>query len=78
MTTDPIPRYAQLDVWMALGGDPGVFETWRDRRTFADAWAQLLRAVAGDLVTLCADTNPPAEELLALVAVPSEPLEEQT
>lgn len=42
---DPIPRYAQLDVWMALGGGAVAFERWRDGRTFADAWSELIAAV---------------------------------
>ena len=62
-------RFELLDLWIALGGDPLVFETWmaEPRRTIEDAWAQLVAAVAGDLVALMADTNPPAGELLALV-----------
>jgi len=64
-----IPRYAMLDIWMALGGKSTVFEQWIDepKRTPADAWAQLVGAVRGDVVGLLEDTNPPAGELLALV-----------
>lgn len=68
---DPIPRYAQLDVWLALGGDGQAFERWRDERGFADAWAQLMAAVKGDVVGLLADTNPPAGALLDLVRLPT-------
>jgi len=73
---DPIPRYAQLDVWCALGGDYASFDHWRfhedDRRTFADAWAQLCAAIKGDVAGLMADTNPPAGSILdLLVAAPT-------
>ncbi len=64
----PVPRFAMLDVWVALGGDSIVFEEWIDdhRRTPADAWAQLLAAIEGDAESLAEDTNPPAGELLDL------------
>lgn len=60
-------RYLLLDVWMALGGESQDFERWMDepRRTHADAWAQLLAAIRGDLMP--GDTNPPPGEILALV-----------
>lgn len=64
----PVPRYAQLDVWMALGGEPQAFEAWRDapKRTYADAWSQLLGAIRGDL--MLGDHNPePGDELLKLI-----------
>lgn len=63
-----IQRYHLLDVWMALGGDPLVFEEWMSepRRSRADAWAQLMSAVRGDRRVLL-DTNPPGDQLLALV-----------
>jgi hypothetical protein len=66
MSDFPIPRYAMLDVWIALGGDSLDFETWIDapKRTPADAWAQLMGAVGGHIPSLLADTNPPADELL--------------
>lgn len=67
----PTPLYHFLDIWLALGGDPGAFDRWigEPRRTPADAWSQLLCAIRGDVATLMADTNPPAgDELLALVA----------
>lgn len=69
MSGDPVPRFAQLDVWMALGGDPLDFERWRDhpRRSFGDAWAQLMAAVQGDVIGLLRDTNPPAGELVDLL-----------
>lgn len=59
-------RYEMLDIWQALGLDPGEFDSWMDeeRRTPADAWAQLIAAIAGDVKALCRDTNPPAGELL--------------
>ena len=37
-----IPRYAMLDLWMALRGDALEFEAWRDSCTYDEAWAQLL------------------------------------
>jgi len=51
-----------LDVWQSLGCSAPTFEDWIDdpQRTPADAWAQLLAAISGDLPTLLADTNPPA------------------
>lgn len=44
---DPIPRYAQLDVFTALFGTDRAneFDGWRDDRTFADAWARLMGGV---------------------------------
>lgn len=62
----PTPRYHFLDIWMALGGDPLVFDAWIEhpKRTPADAWHQLLGAIRGDLPGLLADTNPPAGELV--------------
>jgi hypothetical protein len=62
-----IPRYAMLDLWMALGGNPLAFEEWMDepKRTPADAWAQLLAAVRGDVMP--GDTNPEPGAILALV-----------
>lgn len=61
-----IDRIHMLDVWVALGGDLHGFETWVDdsRRTPADAWAQLMAAIRGDVRGLMADTNPPAGDLL--------------
>ena len=60
-----IPRYAMLDVWLALGGDGQTFEAWMEERTSADAWAQLLAAIRGDL--MLGDTNPEPGAILALV-----------
>lgn len=62
-----IPRYALLDVWMALGGDSQAFEKWMDepKRTPADAWSQLLGAIRGDLMT--GDHNPDPGTLLGLI-----------
>jgi hypothetical protein len=56
-----------LDVWMALGGDPATFEEWMDnpKRTPADAWAQLLAAIRGDLMN--GDHNPEPGLILKLV-----------
>jgi hypothetical protein len=67
-TDEGIPRFAMLDLWMALGGDSNAFEAWMDepKRTPADAWAQLLAAVSGNLDSLLADTNPPAGAILHL------------
>jgi len=65
-----IPRYAMLDVWMALGGDPQAFDRMmvEDRRTDADTWAQLLAVIARRWDALLADTNPsPGPEFDALV-----------
>lgn len=57
-----IPRYAMLDVWVALGGRPRAFERMMSepRRTPADTWSQLL-AVVNDRghTTFEGDTNPP-------------------
>lgn len=66
MTVDSL---AMLDIWLALHGDPRVFDRWiaDPQRHPADAWSQLLAAVAGDRDLLERDTNPPAGELLDLV-----------
>lgn len=42
---DPIPRYAQLDVWMALGDYSEGYESIRERLGFAETWAQLMAEV---------------------------------
>lgn len=62
-----IPLEAMLDVWVALGGDPTDFDTWMadPKRTPADAWAQLLAAVRGDV--MAGDTNPYPGLILSLV-----------
>lgn len=63
-----VPRHALLDVWMSLGGGSQVFEDWMSepKRTPADAWAQLMAAIRGDLMT--GDHNPePGDALLALI-----------
>jgi hypothetical protein len=63
-----LDRIYMLDVWVALGGDFLSFELWMDdpNRTPADAWAQLLAAIRGDL--MAGDHNPgPGDELLALI-----------
>lgn len=39
---DPIPRYAQLDLWMALGYDPNEYEAFREEHGFAETWSTLL------------------------------------
>ena len=59
-------RYELLDLWMALRCDPREFDAWLDqsKMTRADAWAQLLAAVGGNVNSLCRDTNPPAHPLL--------------
>ncbi len=62
----PIPRYALLDVWVALGGEGARFEKWADSRSIADGWAQLMAAAAGRWPDLFEDTNPSAGELLDL------------
>lgn len=61
-------RFEMLDLWMALGLDSADFDPWMDepRRTPADAWAQLVAAIAGNVESLRRDTNPPAgAELIA-------------
>ncbi len=65
----PIPRYAMLDVWMALGGELAAFELMMTEpgRTPADTWAQLLAAVREDVVALLADTNPPMGPQFAML-----------
>jgi len=75
-----IPRYAMLDVWMALGGDPQAFDRMmaEDRRTDADTWAQLLAVIARRWDALLADTNPPPGPefdalVVALVATDPDP-----
>lgn len=63
-----VPLVGMLDVWMALGGEPIAFDRWmaEPKRTPADAWAQLLAAIRGDLMV--GDHNPgPGDELLALI-----------
>lgn len=62
----PTPRHHFLDIWLALGGNALDFETWIDdpQRTPADAWAQLMNAIAGNVIALLEDTNPPAGDLL--------------
>lgn len=62
-----IPLYALLDVWLSLGGEPGAFESWMEDRSTADAWAQLMSAIRGDIISLLEDSNPPAGLLLGLV-----------
>lgn len=46
-TDDPIPRYAQLDVWMALFGSrvSQEYEEFRDEHGYADTWSWLLQQV---------------------------------
>lgn len=63
-----VKRYELLDLWMALGGDPIVFEQWmaEPRRTEEDAWAQLLGAVSGYggpvSAAVCVFFNPPDDD----------------
>jgi hypothetical protein len=59
-------RFEMLDVWQALGLNPNDFHDWigEPKRTAADAWAQLMGAVAGSVESLSRDTNPPCGELL--------------
>jgi hypothetical protein len=45
ISDDPIPRYAQLDIWMALGFDPTYYEASREMDGFAETWAQLCAEV---------------------------------
>lgn len=56
----PIPTYAMLDVWLALGGNMSGWMKWLDepRRGPADAWSQLLAWVRRTPPN--EDTNPPA------------------
>lgn len=70
-----VKRYELLDLWMALGGEPLVFEQWmaEPRRTEEDAWTQLLGAVSGSLCM--EDTNPPVGELADLVLARMSPPE---
>ncbi|WOF23824.1 hypothetical protein N8K70_03850 [Microbacterium betulae] len=43
----PIPRYAMLEVWMALYGHvtSGAFDTFYDAHGYADTWATLCSAI---------------------------------
>lgn len=63
-----------LDVWQALGLHPNDFHGWVDgaKVTVADAWAQLLGAIAGRSDSLASDTNPPAPSALVQVAIERE------
>lgn len=45
--TQLIPRYAMLDIWVALGRDSIHFDDWYDEHGYADAWAELTAAVRG-------------------------------
>ncbi len=62
------PWYLAQDVWMALGGDSNAFDAWAhhedDRRTWGDAWAQIVAAVEGSRME--GDTNPPPGSILDL------------
>ena len=62
------PWYLAQDVWMALGGDSNAFEAWAhhedDRRTWGDAWAQIVAAVGGSRME--GDRNPPPGTILDL------------
>lgn len=40
-----IPRYAMLDVWVALGHEPSEFDAWYEQVGHAKAWAALMAAV---------------------------------
>lgn len=53
----PIPRYAMLDIWMALYGSERSeeFEAFADEHGFAETWARLCAEVRGL-------TAPPSEE----------------
>lgn len=45
---DGVPTYlagAYLDLWMALGYDPGLFDGYYERNGAADTWAALCHAV---------------------------------
>ncbi len=61
-------RVMMLDLWLVLGAPSVEFDAWYDdpKRTRADAWAQLLGAVAG--IDLSLDTNPPAGDTLVEIA----------
>lgn len=69
---DPIPRYAQLDIWMALyGADFSFeFEEWRNRHSFAEAWARLVGGVREN-------AGYKANHLVALQSVPTPAYTEQ-
>ena len=64
--TDPYDTLHMLDVFLALGGTGEEFAEWIDGRAFADAWPQLVAAVAGRIDSLRADSNPPAGVLLKI------------
>ncbi len=64
--TDPYDTLHMLDVFLALGGTDEEFAEWIDGRAFADAWPQLVAAVAGRIDSLRADSNPPAGVLLKI------------
>jgi len=47
MADDPIPRYAQCDIWMAIYGNDSSsdYEAYRTEHGFADTWAFLCAQV---------------------------------
>ncbi len=40
--TDGPPIYLAVDLWMALGGDPGHFQDYYDRNGWGTTWSILL------------------------------------
>ena len=62
------PWYLAQDVWSALGGDSNAFEAWAhhedDRRTWGDAWAQVVAAIEGSRME--GHRNPPPGTILDL------------
>lgn len=47
MAEDPIPRYAQQDIWMSLYGAENSegYDEYRERYGFAETWAMMCSVV---------------------------------
>jgi hypothetical protein len=63
---DPIPHYAQLDIWMALGHDSQEYDSWRDSIGFAEAWARLCAEVRASSPAPVVDREALAQALHAI------------
>jgi hypothetical protein len=63
-TRDPYDTLHMLDAFLAIGGTWTEWTEWSEGRDFADGWPQVIAAVAGQLDSLRADSNPPAGVVL--------------